>query len=213
MEHILKILAEITSEPLSNTHFLERLENSATKLNKLELFKEYLMTTRLGKVNDLGAKEKLKHFQIIWNEFSTTAKRHHREFQSAHFKVKAKLDYYLNPLFLQGSTMRSEALTDSGKLAEVAHYLDHVFLDIVENYVWLKSSVGKARVDLSTLLYSMELLENRTPRNFKQIVGFLNLSDVGKAEAADAIAKAKKIISNVRKDRKTLIRAWFDRYR
>ena len=206
MEYILKILAEIALEPLSNTHFLRRLEDSATKLDKLELFKEYLVTARLDKIDDSSLKEKLKLFQIIWGEFSNKAKRHPRELESVHFKVKTKLGYYLNPLFLQGTVLRAEALVGSGKSAETAHYLDNAFLDIVENYVWLKSSISKVKVDHTTLFYSLELLENKSPRTFKQMVEFFNLKDIGKIEASTTIEKARRIALDVRTDRKVLIK-------
>jgi len=206
MERTLKILAEIASEPLSNTHFLERLEDSATKLDKLELFKEYLVTARLDKIDDSSLKEKLKLFQIIWGEFSTKTKRHPKELESAHFKVKTKLGYYLNPLFLQGTVLRAEALIGSGKMAETAHCLDNAFLDIVENYVWLKSLISKVKVDHTTLFYSLELLENKSPRTFKQMIEFFNLKDTGKGEASTAIEKARRVALDVRTDRKVLIK-------
>jgi hypothetical protein len=206
LENILKVLVEIALEPFSNSRFVERLEVSAAKLGMRDLFNKYLEITGLNKTDNVIAKDKLKLFKVIWDEMKVTTEQNLQALESSHFKVKTKLNYYLDPAFLQGVVMRTNALIDSEKVVEALHYLNSIFLDIVENYVWLKSSIDKVKIDYTTLMRSLESLEEKNPKNYDYILKFLNLSDVTKFNAPSAIEKSRKIILKIRKDRKILIK-------
>jgi len=206
LNNILKVLLEIALEPFSNSRFVERLEVSATKLGMQELFNEYLEIAELDEADDSSTRDKLKLFKIVWDEMKTTAKQGVQALESSHFKVKTKLNYYLDPAFLQGVVMRTTSMIDSGKVVEASHYMNGIFLDIVENYVWLKSSIDKVKIDHTTLMRSLESLEEKNPKTYDYIVKFLNLSDVTKLDAASAVEKSREIILKIRKDRKVLIK-------
>jgi predicted nucleotidyltransferase len=206
LESILKVLIEIALEPFSHSHFIERLKDSATKLQMSELFDTYLEVARLNKVNSTRIEDELKLFKAIWNEICVTIRRHPQVLESSHFKVKTKLGYYSNPAFFQGALIRTNSLVDSEKIMEASNYLKNILLDIVENYVWLKSSINKVKIDYTTLMRSLESLEEKSPKNYVQITDFLNLSSIGKPEAANAIEKAREIMFRIRKDRKVLIK-------
>jgi len=102
--------------------------------------------------------------------------------------------------------MRTNALLDSGKVVEASHYLNSIFLDIVENYVWLKSSIEKVRIDYTTLMHSLESLERKNSKNYDYILKFLNLSEANKLNAAKVIEKTREIMLKIRKERKVLIK-------
>jgi len=206
LENILKVLVEIALEPFSNSGFIEKLEDSATKLGMRDLFSEYLGMARLNKADDASAKDKLRLFKMVWDEMRGTVNRNLQALESSHFKVKTKLNYYLNPAFLQGALLRTNSLVDSGKVVESSHYLSNILLDIVENYVWLKSSIDKVKVDYTTLIRSLESLEEKNPKNYEQIVSFLDLSDTGKTDAMNTIEKTRKTMLKIRRERKVLIK-------
>lgn len=207
LESILKVLVEIASEPFSNSHFLERLEKSTAKLGMGDLFFDYLEISRLNRVDDAGVREKLKLFKTVWDEINAAKSQNLQTLESAHFNVKTQLHYYLNPAFLQGAIMRTSLLLDSEKAAEASHYLDSILLETVENYAWLKSLIDDVRIDYSTLMRSLESLEEKNPRNYKHIVKFLNLGEVDKSEALSAIEKTRKITLKIRRERKVLIKS------
>ena len=206
LENILKVLVEIALESFSNSRFVEKFEVSAAKMGMRDLFNEYLEIAGLNKTDNVIAKDKLKLFKVIWDEMKATTEQNLQALESSHFKVKTKLNYYLNPAFLQGVVMRTNALIDSGKVIEASHYLNSIFLDIVENYVWLKSSIEKVKVDYTTLMRSLESLEEKNPKNYNYILKFLNLSEVDKLNAAKAIEKTREIMLKIRKERKVLIK-------
>jgi hypothetical protein len=151
-------------------------------------------------------KEKVRLFRAIWDEMKATVMHNPKEFESSHFRVKTKLNYYLNPAFLQGMVIRTNSLVESGRVAEASHYLSSIFLDIVENYAWLKSSIDKVRIDHTTLMRSLEGLEEKNPKSYSCIVKFLDLNDTTKLDASGIIGKIREIVLNIRGERKILIK-------
>jgi hypothetical protein len=97
-------------------------------------------------------------------------------------------------------------LINSGKLIEATHYLNSILIDIIENYAWLKSSISKVKIDYTTLIRSLESLEEKNPKNYKHIIRFLNLSNIDKPSAADTIEKTRKVMLKIRRERKVLIK-------
>lgn len=206
LESALKILIEIACEPFSNSRFIEKLELSAHKLNMAHIFNSYLEIAKLSRADNNGVTEKLKLFKNVWNEVKTTVQKNPNVLERCHFKVRTKLDYYLNPCFLRGAMRRATGLIDSRKKVEASHYLRMMLVDIVENYVWFKSLMSKVKVDYTTLTRSLETLEKKSPKNCRKILESLDLVAVGKTDAAETIGKVRDSILKIRKKRKGLIR-------
>jgi predicted nucleotidyltransferase len=204
LEHTLKVLIEVTLEPFSNSRFIERLESSTTKLGMQNVLSKYLEITGLNKVNAATVKKKLGLFKETWEEINTTARQNHEALESCHFKVKTKLKYYLNPAFLKGAFARTSFLIDSERVIETSHYLNNMFLDIIENYVWLKSSITNVKIDYTTLIRSLGKLEE-DPKNCDAIK-ILNLIDIDGQIASRTIDKVRETLLSIRRQRKALIR-------
>jgi len=206
LESILKVLIEIALEPFSNSRFIERLESSAAKLKMSDSFREYMETSKLNKLDNESVKEKMRVFKLIWDETRASVLQNLPVLESAHFKVRTKLNYYLSPVFLNGIILRASSLIENEKLAETTHYLRSVLIDLVENYVWLKSLIEKVKVDYSTIMRSLKSLEEKNPKNYEHITNFFGLTDIDKHEAKQVIEKSREIMLKVRKDRKVLIK-------
>ena len=206
LEKVLKVLMEVTLEPFSNSRFIEKLEESTSKLGMQNIFTEYFKISGLSRVDNVSVEGKLKLFKVIWDEISFIAKQSLGAVESSHFTVKTKLTYYLSPAFLQGMMMRTKSLIDSGRVIEAMHYLNNVLVDMIENYAWLKSSIDEVKLDYTTLVRSLESLEEKNPKNYNRIINFLNLNDVDKPRAAGTIEKTRRIMVKIRKERKVLIK-------
>jgi predicted nucleotidyltransferase len=206
LENVLGIIADIAMEPFSNSHFIEQMERATARLDMPGLFHKYLEISRQNNVEGTGIKDKIRLFKTVWEEISITARSSPQRLLSSHFKVRTKLNYYLNPAFLQGVILRTSSLIDSEKMIEASHYLTSIFLDIAENYAWLKSSIVNFKIDYTTLISSLKNLEAKNPKNYNQILDLLNLNNVEKAEASDTIAKTRETALKIRKDRKVLIK-------
>ena len=206
LENTLKVLVEIALQPFSNSRFMETAENSAAKLGMRSLFDEYVQMTGFSTVDNTHAKDRLRLFKTIWNECKTVAEQSPSALESVHFKVRTRLNYYLNLAFLQGAAMRATAMIEAGKNAEALHYLNNILLDIVENYAWLKSSVNKVKIDYTTLVRSLESLEGQNSRNYKSMITLLGLETMDRVGAARDVDKTREAILKARKDRKLLIK-------
>lgn len=205
VENILRVLLEIALQPFSVSSFLERLEVSTSKLGMETLYKEYLRLANANNVESALVKEKLRLFKVLWNEMKSAVAYHNEAFALLHPHIKSTLNYYLNTAFLQGAVMRANSLLENAKAVEAAHYLNTIFLNIIENYAWFKSSAAKTKIDYSTLLTSLERLE-KNPKTYINITKFLGLEETTKHNAAETLEKARGIIFKVRKERKVLIK-------
>lgn len=205
------MLVEIALEPFSNSHALDRFEAATAKLGLHNFYNEYLEITRLRGTDEASVKEKLRLFSEIWNDASLTATDNPIKLKSAHFKVKTELTYYLNPAFLLGAIKRTGSLVRSGKTVEALHYLRNMLLDMIESYLWLKTSIDKAQTDSSLLMKSLEKLERKNPKNYERLVCFLDLRNIGRLDAMSTIARVRKTMFKIRGDRKILIKNNFIR--
>jgi predicted nucleotidyltransferase len=206
IENTLGILGEIAMEPFSNSHFIERIERATKRLETHDLLSKYLELSRLNRTDRQRISEKLKLFKAIWEEISITAKESLQKLTPSPSIIRARLNYYLNPAFLQGVLMRTSYLIDSEKTVEATHYLNTIFLDIAENYAWLRSSTNNVRIDHTTLIRSLKNLEEKNPKNYSRMVDLLDLSNIEKPEANEAIMETRKIALRIRKDSKVLIK-------
>lgn len=208
LENILKVLVEIALKPFSNSQFLETIEVSMAKFGMQSTFNDFLKVAGLDVTNNECIKEKLRLFKNIWDEMQATTKQNVQILNSVHFRVKTKLNYYLNPALLQGVVMRTNSLIETERFSEASHYLNNILFNTLENYMWLKSSIEKVKIDYTTLIRSLESLEERNPKNYDRIINFLNLSGIDKISAEHAITKTREIILKIRKDRKVLIKKY-----
>lgn len=206
-ENALKVLIEIAPEPFSNSRFMEKAESAAAKLGMHNLFDEYKEMTGFGTVDQARAKDRLELFKNVWDDVYTVANKNPQTLESAHFKVRKRLSYYLNPGFVQGVVKRASAMIEAGKTVEVAHYLGAIVLDLVENYAWLKSLILKVKIDYTTLMGTLEGLEGRESANYRNITAILDLSDIDKTVAAKENKATRDAMLKIRRDRKLLIKS------
>ncbi len=214
MENILRVLLEIALEPFSNSRLLERLRVAAERLGMQEILDDYMRTAKLNEVGVSEAEEKLKLFKTVWDEMSFFVKRKPQALKNAHFKIKTSINYYFNAAFMQGTILRANSIINSGGFAETARYLTSTSLNIVESYAWLKAATERQKIDHTSLIRSIEELEKDNPKHSQNIIKLLSLTDtanLGKAEAAETIKKARKNILKIRQERKHLIKTYISK--
>lgn len=206
MESILKILIEVNQFPISNSRFIEAVGESAEAVEMPELIADYLVTARLSDVNRRDAEKKLNLFKDAWEDVASFMKEHASTLDSLHFKIKTKLQYYGNPVFLEGMTARSQALMNIRTRAEAPHYMIHTLTELLENYAWLASAVEGVKLDYTILLRSLRDFKKSPTRVYKTAVEALNVESVSQKEAKKAVECAKGTILAVRRQRKELIK-------
>jgi hypothetical protein len=170
------------------------------------VFDEYVNMAGFTKVDNAHAQTLLTQYKTIWNNIHAVAEANLPILKSLHFKVRTRFNYYMNIAFLEGTLKRATAMVEAERTIEAAHYLNSILLDIVENYAWLKSSVDHVKIDHTTLICSLEGLEQENPTKYAEITAFLRLDAIDKASAAEEIDRTRKAIFKIREDRKLLIK-------
>ncbi len=206
LENVLRAPMEMTMQSFSTSHFVELVEKCTVKLGMPELYNDYLSVTGLTRIDSEKTKEKLKLFRTIWGEVNSAVQRNAQAIEQLDPNVKTELAYYLNPLFVQGVMARAGYIIDTGSSIEASRYLRSIFVNIIENYVWLKHSIAKAKTDSTITMKCLENLERKSPRNYQRILDFLDLKAIGRLQATRAIGKTREIMRKVRGARKALIK-------
>lgn len=210
LETTMKLLIEITLQPFSNSRFMETAQNSTEKLGLHSLFKEYIEMAGFDKVNQETAKRNLKLFKTIWEDIKSISQNNPQKLDTLHFKVKTRLNYYLNHQFLRAAMNRATNMIETGNTLEATHYLNNLLLDIIENYSWLESSIRNFRIDYSTLFRTLENLDNKGPTIYRNAIDYFEVSTSNSVGSTRDIAAARAAMINVRKSRKLLIEKFLD---
>jgi hypothetical protein len=127
LENTLRILTEITLEPFSDSHFVERIEHAHEKAGNAWNIRRVSQISRLDQVDEQRIRKKQKLFKSAWEEINMTATKKLQRPTSTHAIVKANLNYYLEPAFLQGVMIRTNSIVDSGEIIEASNYLKSIF--------------------------------------------------------------------------------------
>ena len=212
-EKIMMIPINICQFPVSRSRFLKNMEKSLKKLQKPEIYAEYLALTELHSIEREKAEKALNYFKHVWDEISFSAKKSLDSAEEIHFRVKSRLNYYLSPLFLQGTILRSKALIDAGENAETIRYLREILLEILENYFWLKVKAEKTRGDPTTLMRTiLEITAEKPNKIYKETTKIFNIENINEEKAKKSIEKAKEIILKVRRIRRSLIQKMSNKF-
>jgi len=207
VESMVKMFMEITFAPISNSHFIEALEESANKLGMPHISTGFLTVTRLSGANRDDAEGGLKLFEGFWNNFSSYIREHSSEVDSLHFRIKTKLGYCGNPDFLRGVIGRTREMIDRERYVEASHYLLSTLCSMVETFVPFISVVKRTKFSEATFLSWLRGLEE-SAQMCENVVEAFDLRDVDRGEAGDVLRLARQLICGVRRRRRTLI-GWF----
>jgi len=204
VESILKIFMEISFVPVSNSRFVELLEESTGKLGMSHIFTSFLTVAQLSEIDYDEAERKLELFKGFWNDFSSCIIKHASVIDSLHFGVKTKLEYYGKPDFLRGMVARTRDLIDGDRYTEASHYLLSTLYSMVENYVPFISMVKENKFSHATFLSVLGSLEE-SARIYENIVEAFGLNDVYRERAGKLWRLATELVRDLRRRRKALI--------
>jgi predicted nucleotidyltransferase len=206
VEAILKILIDINLMPISNSHFIQVLEEATKRSGMPEFFAGYLTLARLQAIDRLKTERKLNLLKEIWGEITSFTEDHASTLDSLHFKTKTRLRYYGKPAFLEGLTARSQAIMDTEMFDEAAHYMLRTLVDMLENYAWLASAEEGAKLNYPTLFRSLMEMEKPPMRIYEAAVEAFNVVDADREGTEKAVKFAKNTNLNLRQQRKDLIK-------
>jgi len=198
----MRVLLEVARKPYSNSRFLRMLESTTIRLGKSELYEEYVDLSGLSRLNRQNAEGILDSVSEIWQQVINFVQANSSKIENIHVRVKNELNYYCKENFLKGMQARAQTLINESLYEEAAHYLFRASIGMLENYVWLLSSLEGTRFDYTYLFQRLKTSSLSAPSIYQKAVDAFNLADVSQNEAEEAQKKAKEIVSAVRKKRR-----------
>jgi len=205
LESLLKTLIEVGFLPVSNSHFVRALDESCRKLGFQWVFDSFMKVSMWGGVGYREADRRLNLFRAVWSDVSSFMKDHASALDSAHFRVRSRLNYYGRPAFLWGMLARGQAIVNSGAYAEACHYVSRTLVDALENYAYLVSVAVGERLDYTTLFRSLKGLRGTPPRVYEAAVEAFDVRDVTRKKAEETVRLAKETLLGLRAQRRDLI--------
>jgi len=205
LETIMKIITEINKTPISNSHYIRALEESARKLGLKELYDEYLEIAGLSKVNRKEAERIFKAFVDLWSTIINIVEANSLAVKSLHEEIINNLNFYCKPSFLRGIVIRTRSLLQECLFVEAAHYMLRASVDMLENYAWLLASIEGTRFDYISLIKCLKDSNVSPTVVYENALEVLMIKDVSLQDAHLSLERAKDIILNTRQKRKELI--------
>jgi len=207
VESILKTFLEVNFVPVSDSRFIELLEESTDRLGMSHIFTSFLTVARLSEVNRNDAEKRLELFEGFWNDFSSCVRKRASVIDSLDFRVKTRLKYYGKLDFLRGVVARTRDIIKGERYVEASHYVLSSLYSMVENYVSFISVVKRTKFSYATFLSVLKGLEE-SAQMCESVVEAFGLGDVDRGEAGRLLRLARELVLDVRRWRRTLI-GWY----
>jgi len=198
---VMKIFLEVVRKPYSNSRYLRTLESATIRLGKNEFYEDYLDMAGLDRLSRQDADGVLSSVSDLWQNVVEFVEDNSKKVESIHAKVKSDLNYYCRSNFLKGMQSRASTLIDDSLYEEATHYLFRASISMLENYVWLLSTLEGERFDFTYLFKRLKSSSLSNPDILQRLVDAFDLGDISQNEAEAAFKKAKDIIFDVRKNR------------
>jgi predicted nucleotidyltransferase len=199
---VMRILLEVARKPYSNSRYLRMLESTTIRLGESEFYDEYLDMAGLSRLSKQDVEGMMGSVSDIWQKVISFVETNSSKIENIHIRVKNDLNYYCKENFLRGIQTRANTLINDSLYEEAAHYLFRVSISMLENYVWLLSTLEGTRFDYTYLFQRLKNSSLSPPDVYQRAVDAFDLEDVSQNEAEKAQKKAKEIVLRIRQKRK-----------
>ena len=201
----MKILIDTNKLPWSNSHFMRSLESSTERFGFPKLYNDYVEVAGFSGLNMLKADSMLNSFFAMWKEAISFIGANSSIVKTLHARVRNNIDYYGKDSFLRGMSARVESLIDKSLFVEAAHYVFRTSVSLLENYVWLVSTMEKKRFDFTTLFKNLTDSAISPKEVYKKAEEAFGVQEVSAQKAESFLRKTKETIFNIHQKRKELV--------
>jgi predicted nucleotidyltransferase len=208
LDAVMKLLIDVNKQPFSNSHLVRAAESATKKLGVNQVYKDYLDVARLNDVTKRKAENMLASLSEMWNETIGYIGASSPLVETLHIRVRNSLSYYCKESFLKGLQARAYSLIKDSQFAEAAHYMHRTSASMLENYVWLLSSLEGSRFDFTDLFLRLKSSKTSPEGVYQKAVEVLGVEGVSDREANEALRRTKEIMLEIRLKRKQLIAAF-----
>jgi len=194
-----EVLMDVAGVPVTRRQFVWGLRRACVKLGMMEVYREFLSLSRVAGVGEGMVSDALGGFEEVWGGVSSFVSGHGSVLEGLHGKVRRDVEYLVSRPVLEGVVARVGEMVDVGSLVEALAFLRGWMLPLLEGYAWVVSAVGGEKYDYTSLFRVVggDVREGA--------LGVLGLSDVSEREAGDSLVAVRRLVGDLRLDRRRLV--------
>jgi predicted nucleotidyltransferase len=208
LDSIMKLFIEVNKIPLSNSSFVRAVESSTEKFTTKELYDKYIEIAGLANLNKQIAEMTLAALSKLWHETIVFVTASSPVVDILHVRVKNDLNYYCKESFVRGLQARAGSLINNKLYAEAVHYSFCTAISMLENYVWLVSTLDGKPFDYTDPFQHLKGSLTSPKSVYDKAVEAFRLEGTSSSDANYALQGVKEIVLRIRAKRKELIARW-----
>jgi hypothetical protein len=194
-----EVLMDIAGVPVTRRQFVWSLRRACVKLGMMGVYREFLSLNGVSGVGPDMVSDALGGFEATWGGVSSFVSEHGGVLGGLHGKVRRDVEYLVSGPVLDGVVARVGEMVDVGSLVEAVVFLRGWMLPLLEGYAWVVSAVEGEKYEYTSLFRVVggDVREGA--------LGVLGLSGVSERGAGDLLAEARRLVGDLRLDRRRLV--------
>ncbi|MDP6048926.1 MAG: nucleotidyltransferase domain-containing protein [Candidatus Bathyarchaeota archaeon] len=196
------VLIDIAGVPVTRSQFVWSLRRACVRLDMEDVYRSYLILSRVSKVSRQEAEEIIKGFKTAWDGVRGFILDHGCVMDGLHGKVKRDVEYLINLPTLGGILTRVRGMIAMENNMEAVIYLRGWMLPLLEGFAWAILAVDGEKYDYTSLLRVVGGGDEVVREGALDVLG---LSGVTERSAAEMLVGARELVGDLRLDRRRLV--------
>jgi predicted nucleotidyltransferase len=192
-------LLDIAGVPVTRRTFVWNLRRSCVKLGMEDVYRDFLNMSGVSRVDPQGVSETVEKMEVVWDKVSSFVSENGRALNELHGKVRRDVEYLTSGLIIEGVMSRIQEMLAVDNIAEALVFLRGWTLPMLEGYAWVVSAVAGEKYDYTSLF---RVVEGDVRNGSLEALG---LSEVTLRAAGDALVAVRRLVGNLRLDRRRLV--------
>ena len=199
------VLMDVAGVPVTRRQFVWGLRRACVKMGMEGVYREFLARWDVSGVGRRKASEVVEGFEATWTGIAGFVSEHGGVLGGLHGKVRRDVKYLTGEPVLGGVLSRVEEMVDVDSCAEAVVYLRGWMLPLLEGFAWVASAVEGVKYDYTSLFRVVGGADEGVREG---ALGVLGLAGVGEGAAGEALAGARRLVGDLRLDRRRLVESF-----
>jgi hypothetical protein len=193
------VLLDISGVPITRRAFVWNLRRSCVKLGMEDVYRDFLSMSGVSRVDPQGAWYAVERMEVVWGRVSSFVSENGPVLGGLHGKVRRDVEYLTSGPVLEGVVARAREMLSVGNCAEALVFLRGWTLSLLEGYAWVVSAVEGEKYDYTSLF---RVVGGDVREGALEVLG---LSGVTLGAAGDALVATRRLVGDLRLDRRRLV--------
>ena len=196
------VLMDVAGVPVTRRQFVWGLRRACVKMGMEDVYRGFLAMGGVSRVSREEASEAAEGFEAAWTGVSSFVSEHGGVLGGLHGKVRRDVEYLTREPVLGGILSRVGEMVAVDNCVEAVVYLRGWMLPLLEGFAWVASAVEGVKYDYTSLFRVVGGADEGVRGG---ALGVLGLSGVTERSAGEALAGARRLVGDLRLDRRRLV--------